>query len=109
MDNNNTAQELAMAIVEHAEEIAEETLAETIKLNGATIYTKKHQINSKAELKDIIANMDADVYIVRNHVEDIFEWLENDNYTGFTEEDIAEVLGELRADPYFQKIAKDIA
>ena len=65
-----------------------------------------YKISSREELKDIVANMDADVYIIRGDVETIVGWLEMSDYIGFTNKDVEEVVKELQKDPFIAKLAQ---
>lgn len=65
-----------------------------------------YKISSREELKDIVANMDADVYIIRGDVETILGWLEMSDYTGFTTKDVEEIVRELQKDPFIAKLTQ---
>lgn len=69
----------------------------------------EYTINGKEELKDIVANMDADVYIIRGDVETIVGWLEMSDYVGFTTKEVEEVVKDLQKDPFIVKLAQTVA
>ena len=60
------------------------------------------------QLKDIIANIDADVYIARNEPETVDSFLRDMGYFVLMAK-IKSIVNILRKDAYFTKLAKDIA
>lgn len=61
---------------------------------------------SREELKDIIANADYDVYIVRNDNAKIAEMLLSDDYGYHTVTAVREAVAELRKDAYYSRIIR---
>lgn len=62
---------------------------------------------TKEQLKDIVANIDADYYIVKGDVESVCEMLEEAGYDkGWDSMDVDAVIAELQKDPYFKKLAE---
>lgn len=62
------------------------------------------------QLKDIIANMDADIYIARKDYETINSWLEFDDVKSilpFTFSDVQMAVDEAYEDPIIKKMIND--
>ena len=60
-------------------------------------------ITDKEQLKDIVANMDADIYIKRKDAVEISAWLISDGYS-LNYDMLQEVIEELNDDPFFKRM-----
>lgn len=65
-------------------------------------------ITSVEHLKDLIANMDLEVYIIRQDIETIDDALRADDIRGYKPQALAQAITELQKDPYIVKLKQTI-